>query len=57
MTTFSVSAANYLDWEKENQVYDRMAIYAYHGFTLTAETNRSNSMQSRSRAISSPLWA
>jgi putative ABC transport system permease protein len=35
MTTFSVSAANYLDWERQNQVFERMAIYTYHGFTLT----------------------
>ena len=35
MTEFSVSAANYLDWEKENRVFEKMAIYAYRGFTLT----------------------
>src|SRR5580704_6925987 len=35
MTTFSVSAANYLDWERQNHVFERMAIYTYHGFTLT----------------------
>lgn len=35
MPTFSVSTANYLDWERQNQVFERMAIYSYHGFTLT----------------------
>jgi putative ABC transport system permease protein len=35
MTTFSVSAANYLDWRSENHVFDNMAIFTYHGFTLT----------------------
>jgi len=35
MTTFSVSAANYLDWERQNHVFERMAIYTYRGFTLT----------------------
>jgi predicted permease len=35
MTTFAVSAANYLDWQSQNQVFENMAIYAYHGFTLT----------------------
>lgn len=35
MTTFSVSAANYVDWERQNQVFERMAIYTYHGFTVT----------------------
>ncbi|HET7893791.1 MAG TPA: ABC transporter permease [Candidatus Sulfotelmatobacter sp.] len=35
MTTFSVSPANYLDWERQNHVFDAMAIYGYRGFTLT----------------------
>jgi putative ABC transport system permease protein len=35
MTKFSVSAANYLDWEKQNHVFESMAIYNYRGFTLT----------------------
>ncbi len=35
MTEFSVSAANYLDWERQNHVFDKMAILSYHGFTLT----------------------
>src|SRR5258708_8041967 len=35
MPRFSVSAANYLDWERQNQVFEGMAIYTYHGFTFT----------------------
>jgi putative ABC transport system permease protein len=35
MTTFAVSAGNYLDWEKQNQVFDRMAILSFRGFDLT----------------------
>ncbi len=35
MTTFSVSAANYLDWERQNHVFEGMAIYTFHGFTMT----------------------
>src|SRR6202790_2113922 len=35
MATFSVSAANYLDWERQNHVFEGMAIYSFHGFTLT----------------------
>ncbi len=35
MTKFAVSAANYLDWQSQNQVFENMAIYTYSGFTLT----------------------
>ncbi len=35
MTRFAVSAANYVDWEKENHVFEQMAIYTYRVFTLT----------------------
>jgi predicted permease len=35
MTTFSVSAANYFDWENQNHVFDRMAIYTFRGFSMT----------------------
>jgi putative ABC transport system permease protein len=35
MTRFSVSPANYIDWEKQNQVFGQMAIYTYRGFTLS----------------------
>src|ERR1700751_2109848 len=34
--TFSVSAANYLDWQRDNHVFERLAIYNYRGFTLTS---------------------
>jgi putative ABC transport system permease protein len=37
MTTFSVSAANYLDWQRQNHVFEDMAIYTYRGFTLTGD--------------------
>jgi len=32
---FSVSAANYVDWKRDNHVFEDMAIYSYRGFTLT----------------------
>src|SRR5258707_2578961 len=35
MTTFAVSAANYLDWERQNQVFEGMSIYSFRGFILT----------------------
>src|SRR5262249_48320747 len=35
MDKFSVSAANYLDWKRDNQVFGDMAIYSFRGFTLT----------------------
>jgi putative ABC transport system permease protein len=36
MTQFTVSPANYLDWEKQNHVFAQMTIYSYRGFTLTS---------------------
>jgi putative ABC transport system permease protein len=35
ISTFSVSPANYLDWQSQNHVFDSMAIYGYYGFTIT----------------------
>ena len=36
ITEFSVSAANYLDWERQNHVFEETAIYSYQGFDLTS---------------------
>ncbi len=35
MTLFSVSAANYADWENQNHVFASMAIMTGHSFTMT----------------------
>ena len=35
MTMFAVSAANYLDWERENHVFENTAIYTGQSFDLT----------------------
>ena len=35
MSFFSVSAANYFDWQRDNHVFARMAIYNHRGFALT----------------------
>ena len=32
---FSISPANYLDWENQNHVFDQMAIYGFRTFNLT----------------------
>jgi predicted permease len=34
-TRFVLSAANYLDWEQRNDVFEKSAIYGYKGFRLT----------------------
>ena len=35
MTMFSVSPANYLDWERQNHVFQSMAIYGFRSFNIT----------------------
>ena len=35
MTQFAVSPANYLDWEKQNHVFEQMAIYRFRLYSLT----------------------
>jgi putative ABC transport system permease protein len=35
MTEFAVSAANFLDWQKQNHVFERMALYTGAGYDIT----------------------
>jgi putative ABC transport system permease protein len=35
MTRFAVSAANFLDWQKQNHVFDQMALYGGTGYDIT----------------------
>ncbi|HEY2169021.1 MAG TPA: ABC transporter permease, partial [Candidatus Angelobacter sp.] len=37
MTRFAISAANFLDWQKQNHVFDQMALYTGAGFDITGE--------------------
>jgi len=39
MTRFSVSAANYIDWQSQNHVFERTAIIAHDNFTVTGGSN------------------
>lgn len=34
---FSVAAPNFVDWEKQNDVFQRMALYEYLGFNLSGD--------------------
>jgi len=36
---FAVSAANYLDWQNQNHVFDRTTIYTFQTFSLTGGSN------------------
>jgi putative ABC transport system permease protein len=36
MTRFTVSAANYVDWEKQNHAFEHMAIYSFNSLNLTS---------------------
>jgi predicted permease len=35
MTRFAVSPANYLDWERQNRVFENTAIYGYRTYSMT----------------------
>jgi len=35
MTRFAVSAANFLDWQKQNHVFDQMTLYSGAHFDIT----------------------
>ena len=37
--TFTVSAANFLDWQAQNHSFDQMTIYSYRTFTITGSNN------------------
>jgi putative ABC transport system permease protein len=37
MTRFSVSAGNFFDWQKQNHVFDQMALYSGAHFDITGE--------------------
>jgi predicted permease len=53
MTRFSVSPANFLDWQKQNHVFERMAIYGYRVLTLSGGAQ---AQQVNTTAVSSQFF-
>ena len=54
MTTFAVSAANFVDWQRLNHVFEPMTIYEYRGFNRTGTTQPENL---RAAAVSSGFFS
>jgi hypothetical protein len=53
MTRFSVSAANYLDWQRRQHVFERMAIHHFRTYTLTG---RGQPEQLRAEGVSAGFF-
>jgi putative ABC transport system permease protein len=45
MTTFSVSAANYIDWQQQNHAFEHMAIYSFSSFNFTTTGDQPEAIQ------------
>jgi putative ABC transport system permease protein len=54
MTEFAVSAANFIDWQKENHVFDKMTIYTSSALSLTG---RDQPEELQGAAVSSDFFA
>src|SRR6202790_563164 len=54
MTTFAASAANFIDWQKENHVFDKMTIYTSSALSLTG---RDQPEEVQGAAVSSDFFA
>ncbi|HET7348477.1 MAG TPA: ABC transporter permease [Acidobacteriaceae bacterium] len=54
ITRFALSAANFLDWQKQNHVFEEMTLYTFRGFDLSG-TGKPESL--RSGAVTSSFFS
>jgi hypothetical protein len=57
MTRFSVSAANFLDWQKQSDVFSEMALYSGTAYDITGKESQRPSAPAPLRRLSSQYLA
>ncbi len=57
MTLFSVSPANYLDWQAQNHSFEQMAAYGFASFNVGGERPSHPRIERRARVLFDPARA